>query len=83
MFLLEMRLILNSEGEPDKSVDDWSAKAKEKKVLVLDGDQGERELDLVHNEFTSHCVMVCIAPVRIGRTPRGTSSRSWSGGTSR
>ena len=47
-----MRLILNSEGEPDKSVDDWPAEAKEKKVLVLDGDQGERELDLVYIQFT-------------------------------
>ena len=46
-FLLEMRLILNSEGEPDKSVDNWPTEAKEKKVLVFDGDQGERELDLV------------------------------------
>ena len=60
MFLLEKRLvswialvILDSEGEPDKSVDDWSTEAKEKKVLVLDGDQGERELDLVYIEFTS------------------------------
>ena len=53
MFLLEMRLILNSEGEPYKSVDYWSTEAKEKKVLVLDGDQGERELDLVYIEFTS------------------------------
>ena len=48
VFLLEMRLILNSEGEPDKGVDDWPAEAKEKKVLVLDGDQGERELDLIY-----------------------------------
>ena len=48
MFLLEMRLILNSEGEPDKSVDYWSTEAKEKKVLVLDGDQGEGKLDLVY-----------------------------------
>ena len=53
MFLLEMRLILNSEGEPYKSVDDWSTEAKEKKVLVFDGDQGERELDLVYIKFTS------------------------------
>ena len=60
MFLLEMRLILNSEGEPDKSVDDWSAKAKEKKVLVLDGDQGERELDLVYIQFTSPPFVPCV-----------------------
>ena len=53
MFLLEMRLILNSEGEPNKSVDDWPTEAKEKKVLVLDGDQGERELDLVYIKFLS------------------------------
>ena len=53
MFLLEMRLILNSEGEPYKSVDYWSTEAKEKKVLVFDGDQGERELDLVYIKFTS------------------------------
>ena len=53
MFLLEMRLILNSEGEPYKSVDYWSTEAKEKKVLVFDGDQGERELDLVYIKFLS------------------------------
>ena len=53
MFLLEMRLILNSEGEPYKSVDYWSTEAKEKKVLVLDGDQGEGKLDLVYIKFTS------------------------------
>ena len=53
-----MRLILNSEGEPDKSVDDWSTEAKEKKVLVLDGDQGERELDLVYIEFTSLLIVL-------------------------
>ena len=57
MFLLEMRLILNSEGEPYKSVDYWSTEAKEKKVLVLDGDQGERELDLVYIEFLS--ILLC------------------------
>ena len=56
--LLEMRLILNSEGEPYKSVDYWSTEAKEKKVLVLDGDQGERELDLVYIEFTSLLIVL-------------------------
>ena len=58
MFLLEMRLILNSEGEPDKSVDDWPTEAKEKEVLVLDGDQGEGELDLIYIQLTSDFILL-------------------------
>ena len=75
----------------------WTRRVNHTRVLIIGPPRPKRRKCLylmetkergnwtwcILSSYPSYCVMVCIAPVRRGRTPQGTSSRSWSGGRSR
>ena len=89
-------LLIKPEYEPEQGVCKRDSKSKDEEVFVLDGNQWQRKLNLkriIHDllfistsilwtQVKCQCFPTRI-PVGKGRSPQGTSSRSWWGGRSR